>query len=110
MLNIEHLIACSLRKNLSLFDEACSILEKIKNLTKFLEGIPEEACDIFCSYAQSSVLETSCNIAVVGQGCYQCSLSAGKEIRVKGAFRGGEMLANGDICVDEVRFNRYICR
>jgi len=98
---IKNLISSRWRKDISIYDEVNSIREKNQNITKILEAIPEEACDIYCSYAQGSILETNCNIIVGGQGCYQSSLIAGKQIRVNGTFRGGEMLANQDILVDE---------
>ncbi len=63
---VQQLVTTKLHKNKSLFDMVCAIVEKMKDVTKILEALPEEECDIFCSYAQGSILETSCNICVGG--------------------------------------------
>ncbi len=77
------------------------LLERIDETVQLLQLVPTHVCDIFCSYAQNSFLEASCNIFVIGQGCYQSSLVSGGEVRIDGSLRGGEVFATGDAFINE---------
>ncbi len=80
-------------------------LEKWKNKIEFirtdyseaLEDIPE----FNALYVQNSHLKYSGDINIVGQGCYQSILQAGKKVLVQGIFRGGMIMAAGDVRVKE---------
>ncbi|MCR4419400.1 MAG: FapA family protein [Clostridia bacterium] len=77
--------------------------EKIK---EFLDQpywhAPGDDADLVLRYALGSVLVATGNIRILGKGCYNCSVRAGKKVIVRGAYRGGEIRAGGDVAVGEL--------
>ena len=82
-------------------DDLKSILEKKEEVDYLLNSLPDQPGDILCSYAQNSVLEASGSITVTNEGCFHSTLRSGKQVEVKGVFRGGEIHALGSVFVKE---------
>lgn len=78
-------------------------LEKTANaLSNFLKDVnppSQEEGNIIIHYAVSSTLMAANRIQVTGKGCYHCELHAGNSVRVDGIFRGGKILAGGDVYI-----------
>lgn len=89
------------KQDFSLPDELENILHKKQNITRLLEALPDQPGDIICSYVQNSILGASGSIIVAEQGCYYSTLTAGKQVQVKGVFRSGEISAQDNVSLDE---------
>jgi uncharacterized protein (DUF342 family) len=70
--------------------------------------IQEKAADQACltaTYVENSSLESSGNVVITGKGCYSSNIFAGNDVEIKGVpgvFRGGEIVAGGDVTVREL--------
>ncbi|MGE5587959.1 MAG: flagellar assembly protein A [Clostridia bacterium] len=82
-------------------DDLKSILEKKEEVDYLLDSLPDQPGDILCSYVQNSVLEASGSIIVTNEGCFDSTLRSGKQVEVKGVFRGGKIQAMGSVFVKE---------
>ena len=76
-----------------------TLLEYIKSEIK-QKDVPES--NITASYSLNSYLETSGNIYINGQGCYQTQIKAGGEVHVSGIVRGGNLQAGKDMFINEI--------
>ncbi|MFZ5944859.1 MAG: flagellar assembly protein A [Bacillota bacterium] len=99
--DIKNLTNLQAKQDFSMPDELENILGKKQNITRLLEAIPDQPGDIICSYVQNSILDASGSIIVAEQGCYHSTLTAGKQVKVKGVFRGGEISARDNVSLDE---------
>ncbi|MGE5554418.1 MAG: DUF342 domain-containing protein [Betaproteobacteria bacterium] len=57
---------------------------------------------LYASYAQNCRLEASGQVWVIGDGCYNCELHAGQDVRIdgrRGIFRGGSITSGGHVNV-----------
>lgn len=79
-----------------------AILNKFRYINSEIENHPIPENDITASYCLNSNLETSGNIYINGQGSYQSQLVAGGEVHVTGIVRGGMILANKDVFINEI--------
>ena len=77
------------------------ILEKSRGVNELLVSLPDRNNDIVCKYVQNSVLETTGSIQITDKGGFYSTLTAEGDISVHGVFRGGEILAKGDVLVNE---------
>lgn len=85
-------------------------LETLRGLGKRVEEIlgqpywdpTSDDADLVLQYALGSVLVATGNIKILGKGCYNCSVRAGKKVIIRGAYRGGEIRAGGDVVVGEL--------
>ncbi|MDI7247914.1 MAG: FapA family protein, partial [Bacillota bacterium] len=84
-----------------ILDDLKSILGKKEEVDYLLDSLRDQPGDILCSYAQNSVLEASGSITVTNEGCFHSTLRSGKQVEVKGVFRGGEIYALGSVFVKE---------
>ncbi|SHF52440.1 hypothetical protein SAMN02745218_02491 [Desulfofundulus australicus DSM 11792] len=58
--------------------------------------------DVVASSIHNSTVIATGNVRVVGSGCYNSRIHAGKKVTVSGVFRGGEIQAGGDVHVGEL--------
>lgn len=58
--------------------------------------------DLEVAYAIHSRLIASGVVKVLGTGCYNSTIQAGREVRVRGLFRGGQIQAGGNVYVGEL--------
>ena len=78
--------------------------QRVANAVNLLESLINKDSNIYGYYAQSSELSASGDININGEGCFQCTLNAGRNVNVygvKGLFKGGHIRANGYIRVIE---------
>lgn len=98
-------------KELNMFSPKFMDLQKLEmwgNKLDFLRTEFQDALEnipvLSTFYVQNSNLKHSGEINVVGAGCYQSILQAGKGVKVQGIFRGGMIKA-----VNEVRVKEFAC-
>ncbi len=63
---------------------------------------PSAESDVVVSSVHSSIVIATGDVQVVGSGCYNSRIQAGKKVTVSGVFRGGEIQAGGDVHVREL--------
>ncbi|MEW6622433.1 MAG: FapA family protein [Bacillota bacterium] len=82
-------------------DKLEEMLKKKEDIDYILDTLQDQPGDILCSYAQNSLLDASGNIIITDEGCFNSTLTAGKQVRVNGVFRGGEVYALENVFIDE---------
>ncbi|HAP32686.1 MAG TPA: hypothetical protein DCQ14_06520 [Firmicutes bacterium] len=82
--------------------------EDFMNMAETFNGLLKDYKDVLAkippftaSYVQNCILRHSGDIKISGSGCYFSSLQAGGEVIVTGAFRGGNIRAEGNVRVKE---------
>jgi uncharacterized protein (DUF342 family) len=78
-----------------------NILEKKQEVSRLIDSLPDRPDDIVCRYVQNSVLDAAGNISVTDKGGFYSILNSGKDVSVRGVFRGGEISAQGNVSVHE---------
>ncbi|RKO65997.1 DUF342 domain-containing protein [Desulfofundulus salinus] len=63
---------------------------------------PSAESDVVASSVHNSTVVATGDVLVVGSGCYNSRIQAGKKVTVSGVFRGGEIQAGGDVHVGEL--------
>ncbi|MEW6228776.1 MAG: FapA family protein, partial [Bacillota bacterium] len=101
VLGIKDLTRGSVGRREPVPDDLKSILKKKEEINYLLGSLPDQPGDILCSYAQNSVLEASGSIIVTNEGCFHSTLRSGKQVKVSGVFRGGEIYASGSVFIGE---------
>ena len=83
-------------------------LQKLENWGNSIESLKKEFQDgmenipeLSVFYVQNSDIKHSGEINVLGPGCYQSTLQAGKGVHVQGIFRGGMIEAVSEVKVKE---------
>lgn len=81
----------------------CSIILTLLNYVREdINKIQVSESDITIDYSLNSLLQTSGNVHITGQGSYQSKISAGGEINVSGIVRGGTLWAGKDIKINQI--------
>ena len=83
-------------------DELNYLLSEMKNIQNILDGMASDKANITFSYAVNTRIEASGDVMVDGRGCINTFIRAGGNVNVKGVFRGGEIIAGGDVILNEV--------
>ncbi len=63
---------------------------------------PSAESDVVASSVLNSTVIATGDVRLVGSGCYNSRIQAGKKVTVSGVFRGGEIQAGGDVHVGEL--------
>jgi len=82
-------------------DNLLNILSEIKEAQKVIEYMVRDKADISFGYAVNSQIEATGNVRVKGRGCLNTIIRAGGNVNISGVFRGGEIIACGDITLNE---------
>ncbi|HHX50955.1 MAG TPA: DUF342 domain-containing protein, partial [Clostridia bacterium] len=82
--------------------EVETLAKKAKELMQFLSVSPTPASDLIGSSILNSTLIATGDVKIVGSGCYNSRIKAGKKVTVTGVFRGGEIEAGGDVYIGEI--------
>lgn len=77
------------------------ITEEIREALGQLDALSHSKSGISLSYAVNSSIEAAGNVAVNGRGCINTVIRAGGTVNVKGVFRGGRIIAGGDVLITE---------
>lgn len=95
-------------KELNAFSPKIMDLQKLKDWVNKLESLRadlgatlEDIPVLNAFYVQNSHIKHSGEINIIGPGCYQSILQAGKGVQVQGIFRGGLITAAGEVRVKE---------
>jgi len=82
-------------------DNLLNLLLEIKETQKIIERMVRGKSDISFGYAVNSQIEATGNVKVKGRGCINTTIRAGGNVNISGVFRGGEIIACGDITINE---------
>ena len=63
---------------------------------------PSADSDVVAASILNSTIIATGDVRVVGSGCYNSRIQAGKKVTVSGVFRGGEIQAGGDVHLGEI--------
>ncbi|MDI6711267.1 MAG: FapA family protein [Bacillota bacterium] len=63
---------------------------------------PSVESDVVASVVHNSTVIATGDVLVVGSGCYNSQIQAGKKVTVSGVFRGGEIQAGGDVHLGKI--------
>lgn len=77
------------------------IAEEIMEALGQLDALSLSKAGITLGYAVNSSIEAAGNVAVNGRGCINTTIRAGGTVNVKGVFRGGRIIAGGDVSITE---------
>ncbi len=87
--------------NLDSVEELSALLSEIKEVQRVIDAMADNKAGVIFNYAVNSNIEASGDVAVRGSGCINTSVRAGGNVNIKGVFRGGEIIAGGDITMNE---------
>lgn len=82
-------------------NEVAKIVREILLLRQELTGLGRRKSHLIIPYALNSKLIATGSVFVTGQGCYNTQIQAGGKVAVAGVFRGGEIIAQGDVIIRE---------
>lgn len=82
-----------------------SFTEKAEQVLVLLQEIAADKADLITGYVQNSYLECSGEVRITGKGSYSSNVFAGGDVIIQGSpgtFRGGEIVAGGNVIVREL--------
>ncbi len=82
-------------------EEFLELLTEMKEVLILLNNMAGDKSNITFSYSVNSRIEASGDVKVEGLGCINTVIGAGGNVVIKGVFRGGEIIAGGDIILNE---------
>ncbi|HBV97704.1 MAG: hypothetical protein JL50_03325 [Peptococcaceae bacterium BICA1-7] len=89
--------------NKEMFDEVIVEVEDILNtLNKNNENY---GGSINVKSALSCIIQSSGNVSVTGQGCVNTNITSGGNVSIRGSFKGGEILSEGHVDINELGSN-----
>ncbi len=83
------------------FEELSKVLFEMKEVQRIIDNMAKNRANITFSYSVNSKIESSGDVKVEGGGCINTIINAGGNVNIKGVFRGGEVIACGDIILNE---------
>lgn len=75
--------------------------ETIWEVKDSLNALSQSTADITIGQTNSCEIEASGNVTIIGTGCINTTIRAGKSVKIKGVFRGGKIIAKRDIILGE---------
>lgn len=82
------------------------IIKKVNDAIDILaQGSSETGGSVFVRAALNSIIQCSGNVHVAGQGCVNTNITAGGNVLIKGSFKGGEILSEGNVDINELGSN-----
>lgn len=78
-----------------------SLLLEMKDVQNIIDGMARDKANIAFGYSVNSMIEATGDVRVGGRGCINTFIRAGGNVNIKGVFRGGEIIAGGDITLNE---------
>jgi len=82
-------------------DNFQNILLKMGEAHKVMERMTRNKANVSFAYAVNSKIEATGDVKVSGRGCINTIIHAGGNVNIVGVFRGGEIIAGGDIILNE---------
>jgi len=78
-----------------------NLLLKMDESHKVMESMAQNKANVSFGYAVNSKIEASGDVKVNGRGCINTTIHAGGNVSIIGVFRGGKIVAGGDIILNE---------
>jgi uncharacterized protein len=82
-------------------EKLAALLADIREAVKKYQDTGGQNGYVELSYALNSTIYCSGNVAILGQGCYNCKIHAGGSLHIKGVMRGGEAYARQGAVIKE---------
>lgn len=82
-------------------DDFRHMLVEMSEACKIMESMLQNKANISFGYAINSKIEVSGDVKVTGRGCINTVIHAGGKVNIAGVFRGGEIIAGGDVVLYE---------
>lgn len=79
-----------------------NVCKEVEASLEFLNKNAQNPADITLSSAMTSVLHSSGNINIIGQGCVNTNLAADGNVIINGSFKGGEIYCDGYVQIREL--------
>lgn len=79
-----------------------SLAQRALEWEQFFACPPSPASDVMVSGILNSTITATGNVTVLDGGSYNSRIQAGKKVTVSRVFRGGEIIAGGDVHLDEM--------
>jgi cytoskeletal protein CcmA (bactofilin family) len=86
-----------------MFDEVVSEVSVVLDLLSEKSG--QGGGSIFVRSALASMIQSSGSVHITGQGCVNTNITAGGNVSIRGSFKGGEILSEGNVDVNELGSN-----
>ncbi|MFZ5644293.1 MAG: DUF342 domain-containing protein [Bacillota bacterium] len=86
-------------------DMYTNVVNMVAETLDLVKDDDEQAGNIFIRSALSSAIQSSGSVNVTGQGCVNTTITAGGNVLVRGSFKGGEILADGNVDINELGSN-----
>ncbi|NLO89604.1 MAG: DUF342 domain-containing protein [Clostridia bacterium] len=83
-------------------EEIEALAQQAAEWEQAFSSLPAEESDLVVSSILNSNVVATGDIRVIGSGCFNSSIHAGKEVTISGVFRGGEIQAGGNVYVREM--------
>lgn len=82
------------------------IVEKVNGAVEMLtQGGTESGGGVLVRAALHSAIQSSGSVQVTGQGCVNTNITAGRNVFIKGSFKGGEIMCEGNADINELGSN-----
>ncbi|MFZ5651518.1 MAG: DUF342 domain-containing protein [Bacillota bacterium] len=83
-----------------------NIVEKVSGAIEMLtQSGTESGGGVLVRAALHSVIQSSGSVQVTGQGCVNTNITAGSNVFIKGSFKGGEIMCEGNADINELGSN-----
>ncbi|MGB9803847.1 hypothetical protein, partial [Desulfofundulus sp.] len=81
------------------FDE---VVRDVEAAVALLQSDRENPADVVLPSAMSSVIHSSGSVYVTRRGCVNTTIHAGRDVVIKGSFKGGEIFCEGNAEIEEL--------
>jgi len=78
------------------------VQESISEAIKYFDAVTDSPANIIANSIWNSEIEATGDITINGQGAFNSILTALGTINIKGVFRGGELIARGNVQAGEI--------
>lgn len=78
------------------------VQESITEAVKYLDTVTNSSANVIVNSIWNSEIEATGDINITGQGAFNSFLTALGTINIKGVFRGGELVARGNVQAGEI--------
>ncbi|MFZ5634300.1 MAG: DUF342 domain-containing protein [Bacillota bacterium] len=80
-----------------------NVINQVENAIEMLfQNKGQANASIVIRSALSSVIQSAGSVTVNGQGCVNTNITAGGEVIINGSFKGGEILSEGNVEINEL--------
>jgi len=77
------------------------MIQEVNAVWSFIDRVAERKARMTLSYSHNSNIESTGDIMVTGQGCFNSTIISGGNVIVNGVIRGGMIIAEGNVVINE---------